>query len=198
MTNDGGWLRAFFHEQVAEWLGWAISPRWQFQQMRRALAHDPTCSRLLSRVAYLEAQAGELASAQQRFAAACQGAPNDASLWFNRGFVLQKLGEHRGAIQALRHAAELDPKLDRAWFGLGLSLAQLGDDGSAADAFRRNTELQPLSPHGWYELALAQARLGLRQQAGDVAARLRGFEPKVARELEQGLRAGDFLSSGRT
>jgi Tfp pilus assembly protein PilF len=60
-------------------------------------------------------------------------------------------------------------------------------------ALKRNTELQPMSPYAWYQLARVHVD---RQEPGEavkIIRHLRGFEPKVAAQLE---RETGLLASG--
>jgi predicted Zn-dependent protease len=52
-------------------------------------------------------------------------------------------------------------------------------------AFKRNTELQSMSPFAWYQMARVHMELGQPDEALSVMQHLRGFEPKVAAQLER-------------
>jgi predicted Zn-dependent protease len=52
-------------------------------------------------------------------------------------------------------------------------------------AFKRNTELQSMSPFAWYQMARVHMELGQTDEALSVMRHLRGFEPKVAAQLER-------------
>lgn len=140
---------------------------------------------LASRV-QLHAQAGRrdaaIADAQALVAAHPAAGAAD---WFNLGFLLEEAMRLEEAEAAFRRALELNDQLDRAWYGLGLVLIRLGRHDEAAKALERNTKLQPMSPYGWYQLA----RVHVDRQAPDEARRiirhLKGFEPKVAAQLER-------------
>jgi tetratricopeptide (TPR) repeat protein len=126
-----------------------------------------------------------MAAALDDHLALVQQAPDDAAAWFNLGYVLETDGQWQPALDAFARACELDPQMDRAWYGQGLVLIRLQRFDEAAAALRRNTELQPMSPYGWYQLA----RVHIDRQAPDEAVKiirhLRGFEPKVAAQLER-------------
>jgi Tfp pilus assembly protein PilF len=85
----------------------------------------------------------------------------------------------------------LSPALDRAWYGLGLVLIRLRRFDEAVDALRKNTELQPMSPYGWYQLARVHVDRHEPDEAAKIIRHLKGFEPKVAAQLERetGLRS---------
>jgi Tfp pilus assembly protein PilF len=75
--------------------------------------------------------------------------------------------------------------MDRAWYGLGLVLVRQGRLDEAAIALKRNTQLQPMSPFGWYQLARVHFDLRQVDEALAVVRHLKGFEPKVAAQLER-------------
>ncbi|MEO5845425.1 MAG: tetratricopeptide repeat protein [Caldimonas sp.] len=108
-----------------------------------------------------------------------------AADWFNLGFLRDSLDRHEAAEAAFRQALALDPKLDRAWYGLGLTLIRQGRLDEAVPALKRNTELQPMSPFGWYQLARVHANRSEADKARRIIEHLRGFEPKVAAQLER-------------
>jgi tetratricopeptide (TPR) repeat protein len=109
-----------------------------------------------------------------------------AADWFNLAFLLEAAGRPPAdAAAAVRRALALDEKLDRAWYGLGLALIRLGQPDEAVAALKRNTELQPMSPYGWYQLARLHASRQDGAEAVKIIRHLRGFEPKVAAQLER-------------
>jgi tetratricopeptide (TPR) repeat protein len=108
-----------------------------------------------------------------------------AADWFNLGFLRDSLDRHEAAEAAFRQALALDPNLDRAWYGLGLALIRQGRLDEAVPALKRNTELQPLSPFGWYQLARVHAKRSEMDKARGIIEHLKGFEPKVAAQLER-------------
>ncbi len=117
--------------------------------------------------------------------------PAQASAWFNLGFMLEKAGDLEDALAAFREATRLSPKLDRAWYGLGLVLIRLRRFDEAVEALRKNTELQPMCPYGWYQLARVHVDRQEPDEAAKIIRHLKGFEPKVAAQLERetGLRS---------
>jgi len=79
----------------------------------------------------------------------------------------------------------------RAWYGLALVLIQAHRFDEAIAALKKNTELQPMSPFGWYQLARVHVDRHEPDEAVKIIRHLKGFEPKVAAQLERetGLRA---------
>ncbi len=108
-----------------------------------------------------------------------------AADWFNLAFLLEADGRLQDAEPAFRRAVEIDDKLDRAWYGLGLVLIRLGRYDEAVKALERNTRLQPMSPYGWYQLARVHMDRHAPDEALKVIRHLKGFEPKVAAQLER-------------
>jgi tetratricopeptide (TPR) repeat protein len=114
-----------------------------------------------------------------------------AADWFNLAFLLEHADRLDEAQAAFRKAVALDPRLERAWYGLGLTLIRQRHFDEAVAALKRNTELQPMSPYGWYQLARVHVDRDEPDEALKVIRHLKGFEPKVAEQLERetGLRA---------
>ncbi|MCY7315059.1 MAG: tetratricopeptide repeat protein [Rubrivivax sp.] len=110
---------------------------------------------------------------------------DDAATWFNHGFILEAIERWDGALAAFTRATELGPKLDRAWYGRGLVLIRLQRHDEAVAALKRNTELQPMSPYGWYQLARVHVDRREPEEAVKIIRHLKGFEPKVAAQLER-------------
>jgi tetratricopeptide (TPR) repeat protein len=108
-----------------------------------------------------------------------------AADWFNLAFMLEAADRLDEAEAAFRRAVALDPKLDRAWYGLGLTLIRMQRFDEAVPALKRNTELQPMSPYGWYQLARVHMDRHQPDEARKIIAHLKGFEPKVAAQLER-------------
>jgi tetratricopeptide (TPR) repeat protein len=154
-----------------------------FDQMLRAWPQDRYG--LASR-GHLRAQRGAREEAIADYQALV-GAHPDASAahWFNLAYTLESASRLPEAETAFRRALEIDEKLDRAWYGLGLTLIQQGRFDDAVAALKRNTELQPMSPYGWYQLARVHIDRQQPDEARKIIRHLKGFEPKVAAQLER-------------
>jgi predicted Zn-dependent protease len=140
----------------------------------------------LSSRSHVRAQAGRRDDAladQQALVAAHP--ERSAADWFNLAYLLEEVGRFGDAEPAFRRALALDPKLDRAWYGLGLVLIRLGRPDDAVAALKENTKLQPMSPYGWYQLARVQFDRRQPEEARKIIRHLKGFEPKVAAQLER-------------
>ena len=105
--------------------------------------------------------------------------------WYNLGFLLDEAERYADAEPAFRRAIELKPELDQAWYGLGLVLIRLQRLDEAVAALERNTKLQPMSPYAWYQLARVQVDRAKPDEARKIIRHLKGFEPKVAAQLER-------------
>jgi tetratricopeptide (TPR) repeat protein len=140
---------------------------------------------LASRVQLL-ATTGDKEGAIQAAQALVALHPHDQGAhWFNLAFLLESAGRLAEAEDAFRHAVALDPKLDRAWYGLGLVLIRQQRYDEAVAALKKNTELQPMSPYGWYQLARVHVDRQQPEEAVKIIRHLKGFEPKVAAQLER-------------
>lgn len=136
--------------------------------------------------AHLRAQLGQREGALADAQALTRLHPRrSAADWFNLAYMLDEGGQPAQAEAAFRQALALDPKLDRAWYGLGLTLIRLHRHDEAIKALKRNTELQPMSPYGWYQLARVQFDRHEPEEARRIIRHLKGFEPKVAAQLER-------------
>ncbi len=149
------------------------------------LDHHPTDADMLATMAHWQAQDGCWDEAYRLLKQCVDRPAPRASVWFNFGFVCERMERAGEAEQAFRNAVTLDPALDRAWYGLGLSLIAQDRLAEAAPALEVNTRLQPMSPHGWYQLARVHTDLGALEEARRIIRRLSQFEPRVAKQLER-------------
>ncbi len=154
-----------------------------FNEMLRRWPADPYA---LSSRSHGHAQAGrrEEAIADQQALVAAHP-ERSAADWFNLAYLLEDAGRYTEAEPAFRRALVLDPKLDRAWYGLGLVLIRMQRADDAVAALKKNTELQPMSPYGWYQLARLQVDRSQPEEARKIIRHLKGFEPKIAAQLER-------------
>ena len=153
-----------------------------FEDMR---VRWPGDAYVLASHAALRAETGAVVAAIADLRVLVARHPDAAAGWFNLGFLLEQEAELAEAQSAFSLAVDLNPQLDRAWYGLGLALIRLGRHAEAIAAFKRNTELQPMSPYGWYQMARAHMDLQQPEEAARILRHLRGFEPKVAAQLER-------------
>lgn len=154
-----------------------------FDAMLRAWPQDAYA--LASR-GHLRAQRGAREEAIADYQALVTAQPDaSAAHWFNLAYTLESASRLSEAEAAFRRALQIDEKLDRAWYGLGLTLIQQGRYDDAVAALKRNTELQPMSPYGWYQLARVHIDRQQPDEARKIIRHLKGFEPKVAAQLER-------------
>jgi tetratricopeptide (TPR) repeat protein len=111
--------------------------------------------------------------------------PNSGAHWFNLGFLQEEAGEYEAACASFTKATQMSPDIDRAWYGLGLVLIRLKRFDEAIAALKQNTKLQPMSPYGWYQLARVHMDKQEPDEARKIIRHLKGFEPKVAAQLER-------------
>lgn len=156
------------------------------------LARAPTDVLVLNSLAYDALQGKHSAIALGYYAQVLELQPHVSNSHFNYAFVAEELGLLEAAEQGFRAALALEEKMDRAWYGLGLVLVRTGRLDEALMALKRNTTLQPMSPFGWYQMARVHLDLQQPEEARAVIRHLKGFEPKVAAQLERetGLKPG--------
>jgi tetratricopeptide (TPR) repeat protein len=161
------------------------------RQANRQIERNPGNRHALATRAHLLAAQGCHLQAVSDLVRLVQLAPDQASAWFNLGYVQESLNDAQAAAESFSQAVSIDPGLDRAWYGLGLCHIRQGQWMEAVSALQRATELQPMSPNGWYQLARVHLERGEPEQARRVLRHLHSFEPKVAAQLERetGLRA---------
>lgn len=169
-------------------MGWLVIGRQAqaetvFDEMLRRWPQDAYALASRSHVrAQLGRRSQAIADLQTLVAAQPEGS---AAYWFNLAYLLEEAGQYAEAEPVFRRALALDPKLDRAWYGLGLVLIRLQRPDEAVLALKENTKLQPMSPYGWYQLARVQVERSEPEEARKIIRHLKGFEPKVAAQLER-------------
>jgi len=152
----------------------------------RMLERWPNDAYALASRAHVLSQMGRRDEALVDARALVQAHPErSAGDWFNLAFLLESAARVDEAEAAFRSALAIDPKLDRAWYGLGLVLIRQQRFDEAVAALKRNTELQPMSPYGWYQLARVQNDRHQPEEARKIIRHLKGFDPKVAAQLER-------------
>lgn len=139
----------------------------------------------LNSLAYDATQSRHLSIALAHYARVIDLQPLTSNAHFNHAFVAEELGQLELAEQGFRAALQIEEDMDRAWYGLGLVLVRQGRLAEALDALKRNTKLQPMSPFGWYQMARVHVDLQQPEEARAVIRHLKGFEPKVAAQLER-------------
>jgi tetratricopeptide (TPR) repeat protein len=177
-----------YHLQKLQAMGWLLIGRTGLAEaaLGRMLQRWPNDAYALASRSHLRASAGRRTAAIDDAQALVQAHPTrSAADWFNLAFLLEAEARFDDAEQAFRRALALDDKLDRAWYGLGLVLIRQQRLDEAVAALKRNTELQPMSPYGWYQLARVHFNQQQTKDTLRIIAHLKGFEPKVAAQLER-------------
>ena len=159
---------------------------------RAILEKMPQDVHALNSLAYDHLQSGHPALALPLFERVAHIAPALSNSHFNVAFVSDELGKFEQAESEFRAAIAIEEKMDRAWYGLGLVLLKQHRHEEALVALLHNTKLQPMSPHAWYQMARIHVDLKQPDEAVKLIRHLKGFEPKVAAQLERetGLKAG--------
>lgn len=110
-----------------------------------------------------------------------------ATLHFNRGLCLSKMGHSADAEEALRSCLELDPARAVAWHNLGALLLAKHDDASAADAFDRAIESATEAGSAEQLKSSRMARAQMHKQAGELEAALVMYQQVVDQCEEEGV-----------
>jgi tetratricopeptide (TPR) repeat protein len=152
---------------------------------KEILSRNPVDVLALNSLAYEDLKNNRHTQALNYFETALLQTPDNANAHFNVGFVCEELGRSPEAELAFNAAIQIDQKMDRAWYGLGLVLVRQRKFEESLVAFKRNTELQSMSPYAWYQMARVHMELGQPEKAVEVMRHLKGFEPKVAAQLER-------------
>jgi tetratricopeptide (TPR) repeat protein len=159
------------------------------------LEKSPQDQLALNSMAYDAMQASDWVQALNYFEKVLALSPDKSNAHFYHAFVSEELGRLEDAERGFLAAIAIEEKMDRAWYGLGLVLIRQGRLEDALAALKRNTQLQPMSPFGWYQLARVHVDLKQTHEALKVIRHLKGFEPKVAAQLERetGLSVGQLI-----
>jgi tetratricopeptide (TPR) repeat protein len=139
----------------------------------------------LASIAYILTITGGKPKAYDMLERLTQSHPQVGMHWFNLGFLQEERGEFEKACVSFQNAVAQSPQMDRAWYGLGLVLIRLQRFDEAVKALKQNTKLQPMSPYGWYQLARVHMDRQEPDEARKIIRHLKGFEPKVAAQLER-------------
>jgi tetratricopeptide (TPR) repeat protein len=168
-ANMRGWLMHFLgrHELAAE-------------AYARAFQANPKSADAARHVAAIAAERKDLATSEKWFEIALQLEPDDASSWFNLGFVRDAAGKKHEAIAAFKESVARLPALDLAWYGMGLAYAAIGNHAEAAGALSEAVRLQPMNGIGYYQLGMAYHYLHDAENVEKIIRRLVSFDPKYA------------------
>lgn len=112
-------------------------------------------------------EAGRLALAERKFAAALSLVPGRPSVLTNLGAVRLKLGRAEEALALLQEAVALDPANAEALGHCGTALAELGHPAQALQMFDRALAQDPQSAAVWRMRGSALQELGRRDAAAE-------------------------------
>lgn len=154
------------------------------------LSVDASHQRAWTYAGFLHADKGRFPAAIEAFERAVALKPQDADSLFNLGFALQRVGRHEDALRRFEHAIALNRFLDRAWYGAGISLDKLGRVEEAAERFAEAGRIQPMNPYAAYHRAAMCFKLGRKDVVNAEYERVKGFDPKVAAQMERDFGAG--------
>lgn len=111
---------------------------------------------------------GDYQRALERFEAAKKQLPRSATVEYNRGAALFKLGRYDEAKEAFRHVAEVDQGSLRQkdYYNLGNAWAAMGNRDEAIAAFRKALTLDPNDQLARHNLEVLLRRLPPKQSSG--------------------------------
>lgn len=180
----GRWARLGLVCKAKTWLFLGLSQQalGVLEELARRAPQDVYA---LNSLAYAAQQTGDHETAHRFFSQVRSLTPQLSNTHFNLAFVAELLGRLDEAEAGFRAALSIEEKMDRAWYGLGLVLVRQGRLPEALVAFKRNTQLQAMSPYAWYQMARVHVDLHQTDEARAVIRHLKGFEPKVAAQLER-------------
>ncbi len=185
-------LNMWFWRQMAVVAGLMKKDELALEYWNKINAAKPNDAHTLATLAHYHAALGRTVRAIELNQAALTIDGKRVALWYNQGFLQQKIEDHAAAIVSFNRALALEDKFDMAHYGKAISLIKLNQIEEAVKALKANTKLQPMSPYGWYQLAHAYHKLNDTERVVKTIKRLADFEPKVALQLQQetGIDAG--------
>ena len=176
-------LDALRHYYRARLYAFLKQPQRAIAEYRLALKFNPDFVMAASALAYQLGAQQRYAEAEPLLRDSLRVKPGNADIWYNLGFVYDKLREPAKAADAFREAVALDRKLDRAWYGLGLALAAQGKHEEAAQALEQAALLKPMNGHIWYQLGMAYHALHQPDKVKGIIEHLDRFDRHMARRL---------------
>ena len=91
--------------------------------------------------------------------------PNFLEALYNKGKILDELGNYKEAVQYYDESIGVDPKYIVAWNNRGLAYAKLGDYNSAIQSYDTSIKIRADYPFAWYNRGLAFYELGRYSEA---------------------------------
>lgn len=121
---------------------------------RRTLEVNPGSFVARNKLAGLAVRQGRWDEALRIYEFECQHWPHAASPWYNRGTVLDHLGQTEAAISCYRTAVNLRPDYAMALNNLGAAYASRGQLDLAGNVWRQLAELEPDNARLLFNLGL--------------------------------------------
>lgn len=140
-------------------------------------------------------QPADWAEGSKRMAAATQRFPNDAQLWYERGFVALSGDGLEASTRYLSRAVTLDPRYAQAMGQQAENLAYLGRVDEARRVLDRCIQIAPTFTTCSIELGRVLEHLGACAEEETMARQLVAASP--AKDVAQGLLASALAARGR-
>jgi tetratricopeptide (TPR) repeat protein len=149
--------------------------------VERARELGPAQPGPLLALADLDAHAGDLTRAVQRYHAALSLDADDPVAWLKLGNALTRTRALAQAKEAYQRALSLSPAMSAAHNGLGAALIYLGDTAGAEQALARAAELDRADPNPLLNLAMLRERSGDRRGAREARELAAERDPAMQR-----------------
>ena len=92
---------------------------------------------------------------------------NLATVWYNKGVILSRIGKHEKAISAFEQSLLLSPGYVRAWNNKGVALSRAGRYEEALEAYEQALLLDAGHISAWNNKGVALSKLGRYTEAID-------------------------------
>jgi tetratricopeptide (TPR) repeat protein len=148
------------------------------------LTIDPACQIALWNLALLASNCGQQELALDSITRLSELAPDDASVWFQRGAILAKSSNWEDAMHAFDQAAGLRPEWEDARFNTAFCALESGHPASLAlEALALTDPDSPALHHLSIQIALKQGDLDAAIQARSKLAQSRSCRPATTFNL---------------
>jgi len=89
--------------------------------------------------------------------------PQNADVWYSKGYALDYLDKYNESIEAYDRAIEINPKNEGAWNNKGFTLTQQGKFDEAIKTYDEAISINPLNWYRWDAEAQVQKKIGIEQ-----------------------------------
>ncbi len=114
-----------------------------FQHFEKAIELKKDCWEAHANLAAALVRRQEYQRAQEEYATALSGDPENAEWLYGRGWALIKQGRPADAIEYLQHASRNRPNYPEAHFQMALAFAQMNQAAQAVEQYRAAIALRP-------------------------------------------------------